>query len=163
MSHQNHPYHLVNPSPWPAVGSLGLFLSTFGGAMYMHQKTGGGFLVIIGIALVLYTMFVWWRDVVHEAHVEHAHTREVSRGLRAGMALFITSEVLFFAAFFWAFFGASTLPKAPLTDVWAIAQGVWPPVGIRAFDPFHQQPQGNHPGIMVHGHSRPDLHQLSGL
>jgi cytochrome c oxidase subunit 3 len=53
------------------------------------------------------------------------------------MALFITSEVMFFVAFFWAFFGASLLPKAPLTDVWAIAQGVWPPKGIRPFDPFH--------------------------
>jgi heme/copper-type cytochrome/quinol oxidase subunit 3 len=46
------------------------------------------------------------------------------------MALFIVSEVLFFAAFFWAFFNASTLPKAPLEDTWAIMQGVWPPQGI---------------------------------
>lgn len=137
MSHQTHPYHLVNPSPWPAVGSVGLLFSTLGGAMFMHQKPGGVFLLVIGIALVLYTMFVWWRDVVHEAHVERVHTSEVSRGLRAGMALFITSEVLFFAAFFWAFFNASTLPKAPLTETWAIAQGVWPPEGIRTFDPFH--------------------------
>ncbi len=137
MSHQTHPYHLVNPSPWPALAQAALFMSTLGGAMFMHQKTGGGLLVIIGFALVLYTMYVWWRDVVHEARVDHAHTSAVSRGLRAGMALFITSEVMFFAAFFWAFFGASTLPKAPLSDVWAVAQGVWPPKGIHPFDPFH--------------------------
>jgi len=137
MSNQTHPYHLVNPSPWPAVGAVGLFCSTLGTAMAMHQKSGGVFIAMVGAALVLYTMFVWWRDVIHEAHVEKVHTAAVSRGLRAGMALFITSEVLFFAAFFWAFFNASTLPKEPLSDVWAIAQGVWPPKGIHPFDPFH--------------------------
>lgn len=137
MSNQTHPYHLVNPSPWPALASLSLFISAIGSAMFFHQKTGGGILVIIGMLLVLYTMYVWWRDVVKEAREDKAHTGAVSRGLRAGMALFITSEVLFFAAFFWAFFAASTLPKAPLTDVWAIADGVWPPKGIKTFDPFH--------------------------
>jgi cytochrome c oxidase subunit 3 len=136
-SHQNHPYHLVNPSPWPALGSLSLFLGTLGGAMWMHGKTGGGFLIIIGFALVLYTMYVWWRDVVKEAREDKAHTGAVTRGLRAGMALFIISEVLFFAAFFWAFFNASTLPVAPVTDTWAIADGVWPPKGIETFDPWH--------------------------
>jgi cytochrome c oxidase subunit III len=136
MSHQNHPYHLVNPSPWPALGSLALFVGTFGGAMYMHGKTGGGFLVALGFALVLYTMYVWWRDVIKEARVDKAHSKEVSHGLRLGMALFITSEVLFFAAFFWAFFNASTLPKLPLDDVWAIVDGIWPPKGIETFDPW---------------------------
>lgn len=137
MSHQTHPYHLVNPSPWPALGSLALFIGTLGGAMYMHGRTGGTYLLIAGFALVLYTMFVWWRDVIKEARVDKAHSAAVSRGLRAGMALFITSEVLFFMAFFWAFFGASTLPKLPLEDVWAIAHGVWPPAGIHPFDPMH--------------------------
>ena len=103
MSNQTHPYHLVNPSPWPALGATSLFMGTMGMALFMHQKTGGMPLAMAGFAMVLYTMFVWWRDVVHEARVDHAHTPAVSRGLRAGMALFITSEVLFFAAFFWAF------------------------------------------------------------
>ena len=137
MSHQNHPYHLVNPSPWPAVAALALFLLTMGMAMFMHHKAGGMLVAMAGFSMVLYVMYVWWRDVIMEARVDNAHTSEVSRGLRAGMALFITSEVMFFAAFFWAFFGASTLPKEPLSDVWAIAQGVWPPKGIHPFDPFH--------------------------
>ena len=137
MSNKTHPYHLVNPSPWPALGSLALFISTLGSAMLFHQKTGGAALVTIGVFLVLYTMYVWWRDVIHEARVDHAHTPAVSRGLRLGMALFITSEVLFFMAFFWAFFSSSTLPKAPLADVWGMGEGMWPPKGIHAFDPFH--------------------------
>ena len=137
MSNQTHPYHLVNPSPWPALASLALFMSTLGSAMFFHQKTGGVILMMVGMLIVLYTMYVWWRDVVHEARVDKAHTSAVSRGLRAGMALFITSEVLFFAAFFWAFFSSSTLPKAPLSDVWAMADGIWPPKGIKPFDAFH--------------------------
>jgi len=136
-SHHTHPYHLVNPSPWPAVGAGSLLALTIGGAMFMHKVPAGIFVLLLGFAGILYTMFAWWRDVIKEAHVEHQHTREVSRGLRAGMALFIVSEVLFFAAFFWAFFNASTLPKLPLEETWAIADGSWPPKGIVPFDPFH--------------------------
>lgn len=136
-SHQSHPYHLVNPSPWPALAAFALLASTMGGAMFMHGKSGGTLLLLVGFALVLYTMFVWWRDVVKEGMHDKAHTKEVSKGLRIGMALFIVSEILFFAAFFWSFFNASTLPKLPLEDVWAIAAGVWPPEGIHEFDPMH--------------------------
>lgn len=140
MSQQTHPYHLVNPSPWPALASLALLCFTLGGAMFMHKQAGGGLLAMVGLTLILYCMFVWWRDVIFEAREDKAHTHEVSRGLRAGMVLFIVSEVLFFSAFFWAFFNASTLPVAPvdtLAEPWAVAAGVWPPVGIEPFDPFH--------------------------
>lgn len=130
-----HPFHLVDPSPWPALASVSMFVTVFGGAMYMHQKPGGALLIAIGMALVLYTMYVWWRDVIREAPKDH--TPAVSRGLRAGMLLFITSEVMFFLAFFWAFFDASTQPRAPLEETWGIAAGVWPPKGIHPFSPFH--------------------------
>ena len=135
--HQNHPYHLVNPSPWPALAAAALLSLTIGAAMFMHKHPGGTFLLVAGFTVVLYCMFVWWRDVIREGRVDHAHTSEVSRGLRAGMGLFILSEVLFFAAFFWAFFNASTLPKMPLEETWAIAHGIWPPKSIQPFDPFH--------------------------
>ncbi len=135
--HKDHPYHLVNPSPWPALGALAAFCLTFGGAQAMHGSAIGIPLVIVGFALMLYTMYVWWRDVTKEAEGKEDHTREVRHGLRFGMALFILSEVMFFAAFFWAFFNASALPKLPLEDTWAIAPGTWPPKGIEVFDPWH--------------------------
>jgi cytochrome c oxidase subunit 3 len=137
MSHQTHPYHLVNPSPWPALAALALLMLTGGMALFMHKYMIGAAVAATGFSLVLYTMYVWWRDVVKESRVDHAHTPAVSRGLRAGMALFITSEVLFFAAFFWAFFDASTLPKIPVTEPWTMAAGIWPPAGIHPFDPWH--------------------------
>lgn len=136
MSKPNHPYHLVNPSPWPFVGAFSTLAMAFGGAGYMHKHGWGALLLIAGLMGVLYTMYGWWRDVVKEGIEDKAHTKEVSHGLRVGMALFIVSEVMFFAAFFWAFFGASTLPKLPLEDVWAIADGVWPPAGIVEFNPM---------------------------
>ena len=142
MSHHDHkepghPYHLVNPSPWPALGAVAATLLTFGAARAMHGLSFGIPMIIAGAFLVLYTMYVWWRDVVREAEVEKVHTSVVARGLRGGMALFIISEVLFFAAFFWAFFNASTMPRLPLADTWAIASGPWPPAGIHPFDPWH--------------------------
>ncbi|GEM_PF-12600 len=137
-SHADHPYHLVDPSPWPALGAVSLLSLTMGGAMFMHGKPGGLALLLIGLAVVLYTMFVWWRDVIKEGITDKAHTYKVRTGLRLGMALFIVSEVLFFAAFFWSFFNASTLPRLPMADdLWKIADGTWPPAGIVPFDPMH--------------------------
>jgi cytochrome c oxidase subunit 3 len=129
-----HPYHLVNPSPWPALGAASLFVLALGMSRFMHNLAGGGLMVLVGFIFVLFTMFVWWRDVIHEGRVEKVHTRAVRHGLRMGMGLFILSEVLFFSAFFWAFFNAAGFPRLPLTETWAIAPGVWPPKGIHAFD-----------------------------
>lgn len=137
-SHAEHPYHLVNPSPWPALAAFSLLGLTFGGVMFMHGKQGGNIILLVSLAMVLYTMFVWWRDIIKESIEDRAHTKEVRHGLRIGMALFILSEVVFFAAFFWSFFNASTLPKLPIADeVWKIAAGTWPPSGIVPFDPMH--------------------------
>ena len=119
-----HPYHLVDPSPWPVFGAVAGGVMAFGGVMFMHGE--GWWLLALGTLLVLATMFVWWRDVRREATFEGYHTPVVQIGLRFGMALFIASEVMFFAAFFWAFFTSSLFPVG----------GVWPPKGIHPFNPF---------------------------
>jgi len=119
-----HPYHLVDPSPWPILGSIAAGLLATGGVLFMHGY--GWWLMAIGFLAVLATMAVWWRDVIREATFEGHHTPVVQLGLRYGMALFIASEVMFFSAFFWAFFSAALYP----------ADGVWPPKGIHPFDPF---------------------------
>ncbi len=139
-----HPYHLVDPSPWPALGATAAFVLAFGLVLFMHPDmfgdgaekvlSGLGFWVFMpGVVLVLATMWLWWRDVIREATVEKHHTPVVQLGLRYGMALFICSEVMFFAAFFWAFFNSSLFPKEFPID---LPGGVWPPKGIETFDPF---------------------------
>jgi len=95
-----HPYHLVDPSPWPIVGTIAAGATMVGAVMFMHG--GWPWLLPIGFALILLTMFFWFRDVVREATFQHLHTPIVQLGLRYGMALFIASEVMFFSAFFWA-------------------------------------------------------------
>lgn len=135
-AHANsHPYHLVNPSPWPILGSIAAFALALGAIGYMH---GASFWWMVpGLIGVLYTMLVWWRDVIREAE-EGDHTPVVQIGLRYGMILFIASEVMFFVAWFWAFFDASLFPAAPEQVLRAeFTGGQWPPEGVEVFDPWH--------------------------
>ena len=123
----NHPYHLVDPSPWPLVGAIAGGTLAIGALLLMREVTA--WVLVIGVLLILLTMFLWWRDVVKEATFQGLHTPIVQLGLRYGMALFIASEVMFFAAFFWAYFDAALFPKE--------ATGFqWPPVGVEVFPPF---------------------------
>ena len=123
-----HDYHLVDPSPWPLVGAVGAFLLTGGGVMWMHGHGLGVWVTLLGLLVVLFVMFRWWRDVLAESY-RGDHTKVVSWGLRFGMALFITSEVLFFFAFFWAFLWAALHP--PMTVATS-----WPPEGITPLPAF---------------------------
>ncbi|MFC3123850.1 cytochrome c oxidase subunit 3 [Pseudoroseomonas globiformis] len=126
-----HPYHLVDPSPWPLVASLGAGLMLFGIILFAHHNVHWVFGV--GLLIVLATMFLWFRDVVRESRVPGLHTPIVRLGLRYGMLLFIASEVMFFVAFFWAYFHFALYPE----HVSGAAKAVWPPAGITTFDPFH--------------------------
>jgi heme/copper-type cytochrome/quinol oxidase subunit 3 len=124
-----HAFHLVDVSPWPVLGATSAFMMAIGAAMSMHSYVFGPQILLFGLISLLYTMFVWWRDVVREATFEGHHTSIVQIGLRYGMILFILSEVLFFAAFFWAFFTASLAPTIEIGSI-------WPPKGIHVFNPW---------------------------
>ncbi len=130
-----HPYHLVDPSPWPVIGAIFAFILAIALIGVMH---GYSTLWLIPGALgVAYTMIVWWRDVVKEAHGGF-HTPVVQLHLRYGMMLFIASEVMFFVAWFWAFFDASIATDAANEFARAEATGgIWPPEGTEVFDPWH--------------------------
>jgi cytochrome c oxidase subunit 3 len=132
---KNHDYHLVDPSPWPAIGATAAFILAVGAVMWMHGSSPA--VMLIGFAGVFYTMFMWWRDVVKESH-RGDHTDVVSLHLRYGMLLFIASEVMFFVAWFWAFFDASLFSGDAMQAARLEATaGVWPPKGIEVFDPWH--------------------------
>ncbi len=167
-----HDYHLVNPSPWPIVGSIAAAAMMIGAVAWMHSgpnepglvlgapradgtpsfALSGNWLFLLGLAGVLVTMLGWWRDVIMESLKGENTSTVVRLGLRYGMVLFIASEVMFFAAWFWAFFGAALFPAAgdPVTladgaqmlnlngdpaflgndgRVHATG-GVWPPTGV---------------------------------
>ncbi|KZL18760.1 Cytochrome c oxidase subunit 3 [Pseudovibrio axinellae] len=155
---KNHDYHIIDPSPWPFIGSMGTLVMAIGAIAFMRMSEGGvsfsflsdadgmttvGFnlsgwgMFAIGLGIVLYTMFMWWRDTVKESREGH-HTRVVTLHLRYGMLLFILSEVMFFVAWFWAFFDASLFAgEAAQFGRVEHTGGVWPPQGIETFDPWH--------------------------
>lgn len=121
------PFHLVEFSPWPLTGSIGALTLTLGLTAWFHGK---GFLgITIGLIIIALTILQWWRDVIREATFIGHHTTPVINGLRWGIILFIASEVLFFFAFFWAFFHRSLAPTPELGCV-------WPPTGIFPLNPF---------------------------
>ncbi len=167
-----HDYHLVNPSPWPIVGSIAAAAMMIGAVAWMHSGPNepglvlgppgadgrpffaltGNWLFFLGLAGILVTMAGWWREMIRESLRGENTATVVRLGLRYGMVLFIASEVMFFAAWFWAFFGAALFPDARdailLTDGAQMLNlngdpaflgndarqhftgGVWPPVGI---------------------------------
>ncbi|MBV9330841.1 MAG: cytochrome c oxidase subunit 3 [Alphaproteobacteria bacterium] len=137
-SEVKHDYHLVDPSPWPIVGSLGAFTMLIGAVFWMNKDYPfwglpaqvRPFVFAAGVVLVLYTMAGWWRDVITESVVRGDHKPVVKLGLRFGMVLFIASEVMFFVAWFWAYFNSALFPHD-------VSINAWPPQGIVTLDPWH--------------------------
>nr|ACM79549.1 cytochrome c oxidase subunit 3 [Onisimus nanseni] len=126
-SHSNHPYHLVEKSPWPIVSSISVMLLTTGMVKWFNFNMVS--LALIGLVSVLITSAQWWRDIARESSFQGLHTFKVVQGLRWGMILFIVSEVLFFFSFFWSFFHSSLNSSVDIG-------GIWPPTAANPFDPF---------------------------
>lgn len=127
LSIVRQPFHLVELSPWPLIGALAAFFLTTGLAAWFHGY--GDNAIKLGLVLTILVMIQWWRDVVREATFQGHHTSIVSKGLRWGMILFILSEILFFFAFFWAFFHSRLAPTPEIGCT-------WPPTGITPINPF---------------------------
>ena len=104
---KNHEYHVLPPSIWPFVAAVSAFVMLFGAVLWMHDN--GPWLFLAGFAGVLYVMFEWWKDVIVESH-SGDHTPVVTLGLRYGFILFVISEIMFFAAWFWSFFKHAMYP-----------------------------------------------------
>nr|UWT52295.1 cytochrome c oxidase subunit III [Neomphalidae sp. Hatoma] len=122
-----NPFHVVESSPWPMTGAMGALFLTIGVISWTRNMSSWG--MIFGLSLILLTMIQWWRDIVREGAFQGYHTSNVYKGLCLGMILFIVSEVLFFFAFFWAYFHSSLAPTLEIGSC-------WPPVGITALNPF---------------------------
>nr|AXS65795.1 cytochrome c oxidase subunit 3 [Curculionoidea sp. 10 KM-2017] len=126
-SHKNHPFHLVDISPWPLLGSLSSMTFLLGIIKWFHFFKMN--LMILSFINILLIMYLWWRDVIRESTFQGNHTLKVSLGLRMGMILFITSEIFFFISFFWGFFHNSLAPSIEIGLM-------WPPKGITPFNPI---------------------------
>jgi cytochrome c oxidase subunit 3 len=150
----HHDYHLVNPSPWPLIASISVTVMFLGAVVWMKGLVdddagkmaatflaeGQPVLFYAGLAGVLLSAIGWWADVIKESR-QGDHTPVVSIGLRYGMIMFIASEVMFFAAFFWMFFEMAVFNEArahiPEVAGWAdtaAAWSTWPPKGVETLN-----------------------------
>lgn len=131
---QQHLFHILpGMSPWPfltALSLLGVIINVLSW-IYQFSYYNNFFAYSFAIAIVSLILSVcgWWNDVIAEGTFEGRHTSNVQRGLRIGMVLFILSEVMFFFAFFWAYFHRSLAPRVEIGCT-------WPPQGIVTFDPW---------------------------
>ncbi|VAW08456.1 Cytochrome c oxidase polypeptide III [hydrothermal vent metagenome] len=170
-----HEYHLVKPSAWPLFGAFAATVMMIGAVVWMKSganesglnlggdekpflSLSGSWMFLTGFGLILVMFVGWWRDVIKESLTGESTSTVIRLGLRYGMLLFIASEVMFFAAWFWAFFGAALFPGAGdpvlLADGTQMLNangelafagnegrlyatgGVWPPVGVEPLNPW---------------------------
>jgi cytochrome c oxidase subunit 3 len=129
VEYQAHPFHMVSPSPWPILTSSSLLSLAVSGAFSMHVFVHISKIFFSSLALVVYSMCLWFRDVIVEGTYQGHHTLAVQKGINIGVVLFIVSEVFFFLAIFWAFFHSSISPDIEIGSQ-------WPPLGIQAINPF---------------------------
>ena len=94
-------YYVPHGSPWPIVGSVALFTTVGGAAMWLNHVHAGPWILTLGLGL-LTVMFVGWFGVVIRESEGRLYNEAVDRSFRMGMMWFIFSEVMFFAGFFGA-------------------------------------------------------------
>lgn len=124
---REHSFHLVDQSPWPLTGAIAAISITTGIVKWFQEYNFN--LFFLGVLILTLTSIQWWRDIRREGTFQGLHTSVVSKGLRWGIILFITSEVLFFFSFFWSFFHRSLAPSIEIGLL-------WPPNGVTPFNPF---------------------------
>ena len=143
MSASQDTYYIPNPSKWPIIGSIGLFVTMLGFANMLLGSDSGSMIMGFGGLIIVFMLFGWFGTVIDESE-SGTYNGQVSMSFRWGMGWFIFSEVMFFAAFFGALFYARALSVAwlggeglggVLTNpvLWSNFESAWPtngPAGI---------------------------------
>ncbi|HSP58361.1 MAG TPA: cytochrome c oxidase subunit 3 [Halomonas sp.] len=120
-------YYVPESSKWPILGSLALGAMMLGSGVMLVYGTAGMPIMLIGLVGILSVMGLWFRDVIHESR-GGLYDDQMDRSFRWGMAWFIFSEVMFFAAFFGALFYVRTfaLPWLDGEGAKGVASLLWP-------------------------------------
>ncbi|GMQ88360.1 MAG: cytochrome c oxidase subunit 3 [Gammaproteobacteria bacterium] len=131
MSTAHGSYYLPNPSPWPIIVSVGLFFLALGTVLTINSLGAGPWLMLLGAATVVYIITRWFGQVIGESE-GGIYNEQVDRSFRWGMAWFIFSEVMFFAAFFGALFYMRQFSVPWIGDtelLWPGFDAAWPTAG----------------------------------
>ncbi|QIZ78389.1 cytochrome c oxidase subunit 3 [Ferrimonas lipolytica] len=139
MSQQYQRYYVPAQSPWPIVGAVALFMIAVGAGNYVISLPEGGgyggYLLLAGVAVLIYMLVGWFRNVIDES-MSGMYSGQMDRSFKQGMAWFIFSEVMFFAAFFGALFytrmiaipwlGGASNNLMTNEVLWPTFEAVWP-------------------------------------
>ena len=145
-AHSSNHYYLPNPSAWPVITSAGLFSLALGFVLLMNDIKAGSWAMLFGAAIIIFMMFRWFGQVIGESE-SGTYNAQVDRSFRWGMAWFIFSEVMFFAAFFGALlyvrqFAVQWLGADDL--LWPGYDATWPTAGPKGPVPV---PHDTLPGL----------------
>ena len=91
-------FHLVDLSPWPILTSFSFLSFALGVIIIVRSFNVYPFLFSLG--LLLYSSFLWGRDVHREGCYEGSHNLEATVGFKVGIIIFILSECFFFLGMF---------------------------------------------------------------
>ncbi len=135
-SHSKDAYFVPEDSRWPVFGVPGMVLLAAGFSIYLNGGSSGMPMMIVGAIITLIMTVMWFRDVIIE-DVTGKYNAQVDMSYRQGMAWFIFSEVMFFAAFFGALFYArvfsipwlSGADPATSQFLWDSVSLAWPTAG----------------------------------
>ena len=130
-------YYVPHETKWPFLATVALIILFIGLANYMNDESDLT-LTYTGLALLLIVVYGWFSYVVNESE-GGLYDAQVDMSFRWGMAWFIFSEVMFFAAFFGALYYARELSLPWLAgegtkvstnqELWPTFENVWPSNG----------------------------------
>ena len=130
-------YFVPDTTIWPFLASIGITTLLMGFINILNEG-GGKFLMVAGAAILFFTFWRWFGEVIRESEGRIYSSWE-DKSFRLGMSWFIFSEVMFFAAFFGALWYARVLSVPWLGGegdglntnewLWQGYQAVWPTNG----------------------------------
>jgi cytochrome c oxidase subunit 3 len=120
-------YHIIDISPYPIYTALSILTIMISSILLMNRYTLGyiepKYINIIGLVILSINIYLWWKDIIKEGLYKGEHNNKVEHNLNTGFILFVISEILIFASFFFSYFYNSLIP-----DI--IISSFWPPKGI---------------------------------
>lgn len=126
-----HAFHIVDLSPWPLISSLNLFNTVFLSLKFFKTPSDAHlFFFITAVLSLIFTRFLWWRDICREGCYQGHHTYKVYLGIKIRIIIFISRETIFFFSFFWAYFHFRLAPDLEIRNT-------WPPARIEMVNPYH--------------------------
>nr|YP_010736928.1 cytochrome c oxidase subunit III [Busonia albilateralis]WEP24815.1 cytochrome c oxidase subunit III [Busonia albilateralis] len=124
----NHPFHIVEKSPWPLLSSMGVMTMLLGTIYWLNYNSW--IIMSMGLFIIVLVMIQWWRDIIRESTFQGNHTFKVKLSMKIGMIMFIASEIMLFISLFWAFFHSSLAPSIEIGSI-------WPPSNMKMFNPLN--------------------------